>query len=224
MAWTYATLGEAIQAYTEVDSPDFIANIPNFIINAETVINNYVQLPVYRKNVTGETTADFQYLNIPSDFLSVYSMAISPITINTDGSYNLIGPYQYLLNKDVGYIREAYPFPGSPTGIPQFYSLFSETSFLLGPTPDACYGVELNYFAYPPSITVADTSWVGTNFPNVLLYGSLVEAYTYLKGENDLLQSYQNKFQEGLDSLKNLADSKDREDAFRTMQVRYPTK
>ena len=105
-----------------------------------------------------------------------------------------------------------------------FRSLFSDTSFILGPTPDACYGVELHYFAYPPSITVAGTSWVGTNFPNVLLYGSLVNAYIFMKGEDSLIQTYQTKFQEGLEALKQLADSKDREDAYRTTQVRYPTK
>lgn len=214
MAWTYTTLSAAIQAYTESDEPTFVANIPNFITNAETVINNYVQLPAYRKNVTGETTQNFQYLNLPSDFLSSFSLAV----IDASGNYS------YLLNKDVNYIREAFPFPGSPTGLPQYYALFSDQSMIMGPTPDACYVMELHYFAYPPSITIAQTSWVGTNFPNVLLYGSLVEAYTYLKGENDLLQTYQSKFQEGLDSLKNLADSKDREDAYRTTQVRYPTK
>jgi hypothetical protein len=214
MAWTYTTLSAAIQAYTESDEPTFVANIPNFVTNAETVINNYVQLPAYRKNVTGETTQNFQYLNLPSDFLSSFSLAV----IDASGNYS------YLLNKDVNYIREAFPFPGSPTGLPQYYALFSDQSMIMGPTPDACYVMELHYFAYPPSITIAQTSWVGTNFPNVLLYGSLVEAYTYLKGENDLLQTYQSKFQEGLDSLKNLADSKDREDAYRTTQVRYPTK
>lgn len=214
MAWTYTTLSSAIQAYTESNEPTFVANIPNFITNAETVINNYVQLPAYRKNVTGETTQDFQYLNLPSDFLSSFSLAVIDLT----------GNYSYLLNKDVNYIREMFPFPGSPTGLPQYYALFSDQSMILGPTPDQCYVMELHYFAYPPSITIAQTSWVGTNFPNVLLYGSLVEAYTYLKGENDLLQTYQSKFQEGLDSLKNLADSKDREDAYRTTQVRYPTK
>lgn len=214
MAWTYATLSEAIQAYTEITEPTFIANIPNFITNAETIINNYVQLPAYRKNVTGETTQDFQYLNLPSDFLSAFSLAV----IDTDGNYH------YLLNKDVNYVREAFPYPGSPTGLPAYYALFSDQSMILGPTPDACYVMEFHYFAYPPSITVAGTSWVGTYYPNVLLYGCLVEAYTYAKGEQDLLQSYQNKFQEGLDSLKNLADSKDREDAYRTTQVRYQTK
>jgi hypothetical protein len=218
MALTYLTLAEAIKQYTENTETTFSNNIPNFIIDAETIINNTVQLPAFRKNVTGETTQDFPYLNIPDDFLSVFSMAVmdinAPLVTNN---------YRYLLNKDVNYIREAFPFPGV-TGTPQYYGLFSDTSFILGPTPDQCYHIELHYFAYPPSITVAGTSWVGNNFPNVLLYGSLVNAYIYMKGEPELIQTYQSKFQEGLEALKQLADSKDREDAYRTTQVRYPTK
>ena len=123
----------------------------------------------------------------------------------------------------MNYIREAFPFPGV-TGLPKYYGIFSDQSYIFGPTPDQCYGMELHYYAYPPSITVAGSSWVGTNFPNVLLWGSLVEAYIYAKGENELVQTYQNKFQEALEELKQLADSKDREDAFRTTQVRYQTK
>ena len=214
MAWTYTTLSEAIQNYTEINDSVFVANIPTFIQNAETVINNYVQLPAYRKNVTGETTQNFQYLNLPSDFLSSFSLAVIDLT----------GNYHYLLNKDVNYIREMFPYPGSPTGLPQYYALFSDTSMILGPTPDQCYVMELHYFAYPPSITVANTSWVGTNYPNVLLYGALVEAYTFAKGENDLLQTYQAKFQEGLDMLKGLGDAKDKTDGYRAPEARYPVK
>lgn len=209
MAWTYATLSTAIQNYTEVDDTTFVSNIPNFIINAETVINNTVQLPAFRRNVTGETTQDFQYINTPSDFLSTFSLAM----VNTDGSYN------YLLNKDVNYIREAFPFPGV-TGFPKYYAIFSDQSYILGPTPDACYAMELHYYAYPPSITVAGTSWVGTNFPDVLLWGALVEAYIFMKGEQDLIQMYQGKFQEALGLLKQLGDGKDRQDSYRTVEVR----
>ena len=215
MAWTYETLSQAIQDYTEINEPTFVANIPNFIVNAETVINNYVQPPAFRKNVIGNCTTNIQYLTLPSDFLSTFSVAV----VGSDS----LNTYSYLLNKDVNYIREAFPYPGV-TGEPQYYSIFDANTYILGPTPDQSYTIELHYFAYPPSITVADTSWIGTNYPNVLLYGSLVEAYIYAKGEPDLLQTYQAKFQENLDSLKNLADSKDREDAFRTTQVRYPTK
>ena len=215
----YSQLQTMIQQYTENTESTFVANIPNFVIDAENIINNSVQLPAFRKNVTGETTQNFQYLNIPSDFLSVFSIAVMDINNPTSLTEN----YRYLLNKDVNYIREMFPYPGV-TGVPQYYSLFSDQSFILGPTPDQCYHIELHYFAYPPSITVAGTSWVGTNFPNVLLWGSLVNAYIYMKGEADLIQTYQQKFEESLDRLKQLADSKDREDAYRTTQVRYPTK
>jgi hypothetical protein len=215
----YLQLQTAISNYTENTETTFLANISNFVIDAETIINNTVQLPAFRKNVTGETTQDFPYLNIPSDFLSVFSMAVMDIDVPTSTTSN----YRYMLNKDVNYIREAFPFPGV-TGTPQYYALFSDQSFILGPTPDQCYHIELHYFAYPPSITVAGTSWVGNNFPNVLLYGSLVNAYIYMKGEDSLIQAYQTKFQEALEALKQLADSKDREDAYRTTQVRYPTK
>ena len=215
----YLELQTAITTYTENTETTFATNIPNFVIDAENIINNTVQLPAFRKNVTGETTQDFPYLNIPSDFLSVFSMAVMDINVPTSTTNN----YRYLLNKDVNYIREAFPFPGV-TGTPQYYGLFSDGSFILGPTPDQCYHIELHYFAYPPSIVDAGTSWVGTNFPNVLLYGSLVNAYIFMKGEDSLIQTYQTKFQEGLEALKQLADSKNREDAYRTTQVRYPTK
>lgn len=218
MSLTYAQLSTAIQQYTEVDEPSFVDNIPNFIINTETLINNTVQLPAFRKNVTGETTIDFPYIDIPTDFLSVFSIAIT--------GYDTAGvitptPYKYLLQKDVNYVREAYPTV-SPSGEPAVYSIFSNSAFLLGPTPDKCYTLELHYYAYPPSITVAGTSWLGTNFPNTLLYGALTEAYTYLKGEQDMLQLYQGKFDQSLMLLKQLGDGKDRQDNFRTVQVRDP--
>ena len=216
MAMTYDQLSLAIQQYTEVDEASFVSNIPNFILNTETLINNSVQLPAFRKNVTGETTIDFPYIDIPVDFLSVFSIAITGY--DTAG---VVTPteYKYLLQKDVNYVREAYPTV-SPSGEPVVYSIFSNNAFLLGPTPDKCYTLELHYYAYPPSITSVGTSWLGNNFPNVLLYGSLVEAYTYLKGEQDLLQLYQGKFDQGMMLLKQLGDAKNREDNFRTTQVR----
>jgi len=218
MSLTYAQLSTAIQQYTEVDEPSFVDNIPNFIINTETLINNTVQLPAFRKNVTGETTIDFPYIDIPTDFLSVFSIALTGY--DTAGVITAT-PYKYLLQKDVNYVREAYPTV-SPSGEPAVYSIFSNSAFLLGPTPDKCYTLELHYYAYPPSITVAGTSWLGTNFPNALLYGALTEAYTYLKGEQDMLQLYQGKFDQSLMLLKQLGDGKDRQDNFRTVQVRDP--
>lgn len=206
----YQELYDAIESYTEVvDQADFQANIPNFVQNTELLVQNTVQLPAFRRNVTGEATQLFQYINAPTDFLSVFSLAV----IDNSGNYT------YLLQKDVNYIREAYPYP-TAIGTPKFYSLFSSTAFLLGPTPDANYGMELHYYAAPVSIVEAGTSWLGDNFPAVLLWGSLVEATMYLKGEQDMLQSYQQKFGEAMSLLKQLGDGRDREDNFRTTQVR----
>lgn len=212
----YAELQQAIISYTENTESSFVSNIPNFVIDAENIINNTVQLPAFRKNVTGETTIDFPYVDLPTDFLSLFSLAVTGY--DTAGTVTPL-PYDYLLQKDVNYIREAFPYPGS-YGQPGYYSIFSNTALLVGPTPDKCYTLEMHYYAYPPSITVAGTSWVGDNFPSVLLWGSLTAAYLYSKGEADLLQAYQSKFQEGLELLKQIGDAKDRQDNYRTTQVR----
>ena len=217
MSMSYAQLTEAIQRYTEVDESSFVENIPNFILNTETLVNNSVQLPAFRKNVTGETTIDFPYIDIPSDFLSVFSLAVTGY--DTNGTITPTD-YSYLLQKDVNYIREAYPFPGT-TGAPKAYSIFSNSAFLLGPTPNKCYTLEMHYYAYPTSITVAGVSWLGTNFPNVLLWGALTEAAIYLK-EDEMMQTYQSKFQEAMSLLKQLGDGKNKSDAFRFTQARYP--
>lgn len=209
----YVELTNAIVQWTEVTDTTFLENIPVFIQNTERIINNNVQLPAFRKNVTGSFTAGFQYIDLPTDFLSIFSLAVQ----SDDGGYS------YLLNKDVNYIREAFPFP-AVTGLPQYYSLFDNTAFLVGPTPDQAYVVEMHYYAYPESITTAasGTTWVSEEFPNALLYGSLVEAYIYLKGEQDLLQTYQAKFEQVMKDMKQLGDAKNREDNYRTTQVRYP--
>lgn len=210
MGMNYQELYDAIESYSEVvDQPDFQANIPNFVQNTELLVQNTVQLPAFRRNVTGEATQLFQYINAPTDFLSVFSLAV----IDSTGNYN------YLLQKDVNFIREAYPYP-TAIGTPKYYSLFSSTAFLLGPTPDANYGMELHYYAAPESIVTAGTSWLGENYPSVLLWGSLVEAAVYLKGEQDMVTNYQTKYDEAMNLLKQLGDGKDREDNFRTVQVR----
>lgn len=209
MSLTYQQLYDAIQQYSEVDEPTFNANIPNFVKNTEILVNNTTQLPAFRRNVTGEATQLFQYLNMPSDFLSVFSMA----TIDASGNYT------YLLQKDVNYIREAYPFP-TAIGEPKYYGLFSSTAFILGPTPDVNYTMELHYYAAPQSIVDVGTSWLGQNYPSVLLWGSLVEASVFMKGEADMTQNYQNKYNEAMMLLKQLGDGKNREDNFRTTQVR----
>lgn len=216
MAFTYAQIVTAIQQYTQVDETTFVANIPNFVQNTEVLVNNTVQLPAFRKSVTGTTTAGFQYLDVPSDFLAMFSLAVQTTEIV---GLNPVTSYSYLLNKDVNYIREAFPYP-DVDGVPQYYALFDNTAFILGPTPDDDYTVELHYFAYPQSIVTAGTSWLGNNYPNVLLWGSLAEAYIYLKGEADLIQTYQAKFQEAMGPLKQLGDGKDRQDNYRVTQVR----
>jgi hypothetical protein len=213
----YTQLYDNIVNFTQNDEPSFLASIPTFVQNTETLVNNTVQLPAFRKNVTGSATADFPYLSLPSDFLATFSVAV----MNTDEPL-VAENYRYLLNKDVNYIRELFPYP-AVTGVPQYYALFDNNTFILGPTPDVNYDIELHYFAYPTSIVTAGTSWLGTNYPNVLLWGSLVEAYIYMKGEADLIQTYQAKYQEAMGPLKQLGDSKNREDAYRTMQVRDKT-
>jgi len=234
----YTQLFDAIQSYTENNFPAFTLadsstdttteQINRFIQQAEQRIYNTVQFPSIRKNMVGVTQANNKYLSCPEDFLAVYSMAV--ITDVTGGNLNT-GTYEYLLNKDVNYIRQAYPTPND-TGVPKYYALFgpkvmsatitTELSFILGPTPDAIYNVELHYYYYPESIVTAGTSWVGDNFDSVLLYGALVEAYTYMKGESDMLQLYEAKYKEALGLAKRLGDGMERQDAYRSGQYRQP--
>ena len=212
----YTELKNAIIAYTENQDPSFEAEIPVFVKQAEFRIYNSVQFPALRKNVTGITTASNKYLECPSDFLSVYSMAV------IDGT----GRYEFLLNKDVNFIRQAYPSPTS-SGLPRYYALFGprsndekELSFILGTTPDAQYNVELHYFYYPESIVTAGQTWLGDNLDPVLLYGSLVEAYTYMKGEPDMMKLYNDKYVEAMALAKRLGDGLERQDAYRNGQTR----
>jgi hypothetical protein len=212
----YAQLSANIQAYTENTESNFVAEIPVFVQQAEQRIYNSVQFPSIRKNVTGSTSANNKYLGCPNDFLAVYSIAVIDAT----------GAYEYLLNKDVNFIRQAYPQP-TDTAIPKYYALFgsqtndaNELTFILGPTPDATYGVELHYYYYPESIVTASTTWLGDNFDTVLLYGSLVEAYTYMKGEQDMMQLYNQKYMEALALAKRLGDGMERQDAYRSGQFR----
>jgi hypothetical protein len=219
----YTALSNAIQAYTENTEASFIAEIPVFVQQAEQRIYNSMQFPSIRKNVTGVTTTNNKYLSCPTDFLAVYSMAV--ITDVTGSDLNT-GSYEYLLNKDVNFIRQSYPQPND-AGVPRYYALFgprsddvNELSFILGPTPDAIYNIELHYYYYPPSIVTAGSSWLGDNFDTVLLYASLVEAYTYMKGETDIMQLYNQKFMEALALAKRLADGMERQDAYRSGQFR----
>jgi hypothetical protein len=213
----YAQLTAAITDYTQNYEDDFVANIPVFIKQAEQRIYNSVQFPSLRKNVTGVITPNNKYLSCPNDFLAVYSMAVI-----------VSGAYEYLLNKDVNFIRQAYPGPND-TAVPKYYALFgptfsnsAELSFILGPTPDSNYTVELHYFFYPESIVTANTTWLGDNFDTVLLYGCLVEAYTFMKGENDMMALYDGKYKEALALAKRLGDGMERSDAYRSGQYRMP--
>lgn len=216
----YNQLVETVKAYVENDFPDSVSTgiftskdqIDTFIRQAEQRIFNSVQLLELRKNVTGNATANNKYLTVPSDWLANFSLAvIDPQT----------GEYEYLLNKDVNYIREAFPFP-AVTGKPTHYAMFDQDSYILGPTPDADYQMELHYFFYPQSIVDAGTSWLGTNFDSVLLYGTLLEAYTFMKGEADVMGAYQKRYDEALAMVKQLGEGKNRQDQYRTPQVRYP--
>ena len=223
----YNDLFSQIQSYTENQFPaTYLANgstvsyttqINTFIQQAEDRIYNTVQIPSLRKNVTGTCTSNNKYLACPNDYLSTYSLAvISP----SDGSYT------YLLNKDVNFIREAYPVP-TDTGVPRYYALFgsrlndpTELTFMLGPTPNYAFDAELHYFYYPESIVDAGTSWLGDNYSPALLYGSLVEAYSYMKGEPDLLAMYNTKYQEAMQQLNRLGTGLERGDAYRDGQAK----
>ena len=225
---TYSELVTAIETYTENTFPattladntvvSSTTQINRFIEQAEQRIFNTIQFPSLRKNVTGALAYNNKYLNSPDDFLSVYSLAVIDST----------GTYTYLLNKDVNFIREAYPDPTS-LGQPKYYAIFgpqsgnaNELTFILGPTPDASYQAELHYYYYPPSITVSSDghSWLGDNLDTVLLYGSLMEAYTYMKGEQDLIALYTARYQEALAEAKRLGDGLERQDAYRSGQYR----
>jgi hypothetical protein len=222
----YAQLFETIKGYVENDFPNTswtgsdgsstvtltsTEQINTFIEQAEQRIFNTVQLLDLRKNVTGSMTSGNKYLSVPTDWLATFSLAV----IDGDGNY------EYLLNKDVSYIRQAFPNPNDE-GIPTHYAYFDENSFILGPTPDDDYSVELHYFYYPPSIVDAGTSWLGDNFDSTLLYGSLLEAYTFMKGEPDIIAQYQKRYDEAMAMLKQLGEGKNRQDMYRTPQARYP--
>jgi len=204
--------------------------VNTFIKQAEQRIYNSIQFPSLRKNVFGQCTANNKYLATPTDFLAPYSMAV--VTGVTGADMNT-GSYDFLLNKDVNFIREAYPTPND-TGVPEYYSLFgplvsgatptNELVFMLGPMPDQAYYMELHYFYIPESIVTATTTWLGDNFDSVLLYGSLVEAYTFMKGEADLISLYDVKYKEALALAKRLGDGMARQDGYRSGQVRLPVK
>ena len=207
----YNQLVSAIESYTENQFET--TDIDTFIQEAEQRIYNSVQLPALRKNVIGTLTSGNKYLTCPPDWLATFSLAL----INTNNEFS------YLLDKDVNFIRASYPdVDAAYYGTPEYYAQFDQNTFILGSTPDANYSMELHYFYYPESIVTAGTSWVGDNFDSVLLYGSLLEAYTYMKGEADVIAGYQKRYDDALALLKQLGDGKNSRDASRNGQVRYP--
>jgi hypothetical protein len=215
----YTQLTAAIKGYAENDFPSTVGSftsaeqIATFVQQAEQRVYNAVQLPALRKNVTGNATANNKYLTLPSDWLATFSIAvIDPVT----------GEYEYLLDKDVNFIRQSFPFP-AVTGKPTHYAQFDVNSFILGPTPDASYSMELHYYYYPASITTAGTSWLGDNFDSVLLYGALLEAAAFQKeSEPEIVGQYTARYNEALALLKQLGEGKNRTDAYRTGQIRVP--
>ncbi len=216
----YAQLVSAIKGYAENDFPATAGSftstdqVNTFIRQAEQRIYNSVQFPAIRKNVTGITTSGNKYLAMPVDFLASYSLAaIDPVT----------GDYEFLLNKDVNFIRAAYP-KATDSGIPAYYALFDDNTFILGPTPDAAYSMELHYYYYPASIVDAGTSWLGDNFDSVLLYGSLLEAASFMKSDGDTMKSYNDRYSEAMLLAKRLGDGMDRQDAYRSGQFRMDVK
>lgn len=212
MNLTYTALKQTIQDYTQNTETTFVSNIPNFVQLAEERVYNSVQIPAIRKNQIGTMTSGNKYLTLPTDWLATFSLTvINPTT----------GAQAFLLDKDVNFIRESFPTP-STTGTPAYYAQFDVNTLILGPTPDASYQVELHYYYYPESIVTAGSSWLGSNFAEVLLYGSLREAYLFMKGEADIIQNYEQKYQEGMGLLKQLGDGKNRRDAYRNGQVRVP--
>lgn len=211
MAWTLATLKSAIQDYLETTEATFVDNLDVIIQQAEDRILKSVQLPDFRVNKTGNMTAGNQYLGIPSDFLAPYSLAV-------DNS-----GYEYLIFKDVNFIREAYPSP-SATGTPKYYGIFNENTFIIGPTPDQDFTSELHYFYKPESITVSvtGTSWLGDNAESTLFYGCLLESYIFLKGNPDLMQVYAERYEDALAKLKALGEGYSTTDSYRSGAVRLP--
>ena len=210
----YQQLYAAIQNYAESTEQLFVESIPTFVQQCEERVYNAVQIPAIRKNVIGNFTQDDSYLALPNDYLASFSLAV------IDAS----GNYEYLIDKDVNFIRQSYPNPTTDTGTPRYYAQFQPYTYLIGPTPDANYQTELHYYYYPESIVTAGTTWLGDNFDSVLFYGALQEGYTFIKAEPDMLGRIDAQYKEALSLAKRLGDGLERQDAYRSGQVRYPVR
>jgi len=206
MSFTLATLKTAIQDYADNSETSFVTNLPNFIKAAEEKIFKGVDLDIFRKNVTSAFTSSDQFLTVPSDYLASFSLQIT-----TSGSES------FLLQKDVNYLREYTP-ASSTTGLPKYYARFDTDNFIVAPTPDSNYTLELHYYYRPASLTAgadSGTTWLSTNAPFALLYGSLIEAYYYMKGEPDVIAQYEKNYVFYLQRLKDLGEARENEDAYR---------
>ena len=213
MSFTYAQLKTAIQDYSENSETTFVNNLSLFIENAEQRIFESVQLEFFRKNVTANLTASNQYLAMPDDYLASYSLSVTSSSAKS-----------FLLMKDVNFIEDYNP-NSSTTGLPKYYAAFTSDNFILAPTPDSGYQVELHYFYRPTSLTAgadSGTTWLSTNAPFAMLYGALIEAYTFMKGESDLLQLYTARFTEAMSRLKVYGEAQENTDAYREGLVRIP--
>jgi hypothetical protein len=213
MSFTLTTLTASVQEWTQNDESTFVAEIPFFIRNAEERIFKVVDLEYFRKNVTGVMTSGNKFLQKPSDWLANFSLSF----VNSS-SENV-----FLLQKDVNYLQEFHPNPSS-TGTPRFYASFDVNNFIIAPTPNSNFNVEVHYYYRPASLTTDDSgsTWISTNAPDALLYATLIEAYTFMKGENDLLQLYTARFTEAISRLKIYAEAKENTDAYREGLVKVP--
>jgi len=206
MSFTLAQLKTAIQDYTDNSETSFVTHLPDFIKAAEEKIFKSIDLDIFRKNVTSALTSSDQYLTVPSDYLASFSLQIT-----TSGSES------FLLQKDVNFLREYTP-SASTTGVPKYFARFDENNFILAPTPNSNYTIELHYYHRPASLTAgadSGTTWVSTNAPFALLYGALIEAYTYMKGETDVIQNYNNMYMQSMERLKDLGEARENTDANR---------
>jgi hypothetical protein len=205
--WTYTTLVQAIKDFTQNDETTFNDNIDTFIQNAEERILYSVDLEVFRRNQTGTLTQNNKYLAVPSDYLAPFSL-----NVTANGTQN------FLLNKDVEYLQEYNPT--NSTGVPKYYAIFDISNFILAPVPDSNYSVELHYYHRPDSIVTAGTTWLGTYAMEAMLYGALIEAYTFMKGDQELMAVYVMRFKESLDRLKNYGEGRENIDVYRDGLIR----
>tara|TARA_R110000824_G_scaffold217683_1_gene404150 strand:- start:494 stop:1162 length:669 start_codon:yes stop_codon:yes gene_type:complete len=217
MSFTYAELKQAIKDYTEYEETGFVTNIPLFIRLSEERILKNAQLSLFRKNATASVNQSYQYLRVPEDFLAPFSLSLRTATGNPEAFGNMI----FVEFKDPSFVQSYTPDPVT-TGVPKYYSQFDVTNFLLAPTPSVSYTAELHYFYRPESITKGtetETTWLSTNAEMALLYGALIEAYIYMKGEQDVMAMYNSRFQEAMNGVKMLGEAKEVTDEYRTGKV-----